>query len=420
MWPDYESGTLNANQWHSICLGFDVKKRTMYMVQNGKTLINITQPEIWAEKNRGYDTSMIGPVKLSFPEENFKEGFWGAQWSGIIISPNYVPFSGYLTDIQIFGGTLSTKEMLDITSCRLFKKGDMYSWDANDWEHYDNDLQKNKDTAVQYRIVKIPQKLLCKTAEKYTFFPDRYSFSDGFDVCRRFGGKLVDVSTSAKVNSVAAFLGKIVENPKYDETSSISTYTMYTDEKEFNVWRHRETGKLPVDPLEWNIWEPNGGMVENCAELRIVLVEPSDGEESKYIAAFNDFTCSNPIPVACEDIGELLLKFRGICRYSIIDTTYSMIEGDKNKKRFLAGNTGWMIFWDSNGELWRLSNPNEEHMYGLHSEFATYPIGKNYWSIINDTRCTYPNTEKVMLNLSPCNSTSFTCDDGTCVPMTGR
>ena len=97
-----------------------------------------------------------------------------------------------------------------------------------------------------------------------------------------------------------------------------------------------------------------------------------------------------------------------------------MIEGDKNKKRYLAGNTGWRIFWDNSGELWRLSSPKEKNMYGLHTEFATYPLGKNYWSIVNDTRCSYQNPEKVLLNLSPCNSTSFTCDDGTCIPMTDR
>ena len=418
MWPEYEGGTLNANQWHSICLGFDVNQKIIYMVQNGRTLMNISQPEIWVEKNRGYDTSMIGPVQLKYPEKKFEDGFWPTHWNGFMISRSIQPFSGFLTDIHIFGQTLSTQDMHDITSCRLSKKGDMYSWDAHNWEHFSDELQEDKNTAVEYRIVKIPRKSLCKTTAKYTFFPDSYSFSEGLDVCRRFGGKLVDVSSSANTNAVVTFLGKnIKENPKYDDSISISTYTMYTDEKEFNVWRHRETDELPSDPLIWNVGEPNGGMAENCAQL---LVQSSVGEDSKYIATFNDLTCSNPLPVACEDTGDLLFKLRGICKYSLIDTTYTMIEGDKNKKRFLAGNTGWSIFWENIGELWRLSNPKEENMYGLHTEFATYPIGKNYWSIINDTRCTYPNNEKVLLNLSPCNSTSFTCDDGTCIPMTGR
>ena len=415
--PDSGIESLNANQWHSICIGFDVQHRTIYMVQNGQTLINISQPEIWAEKNRGYDTSMIGPVKLNEKEEGFKKGKEATQWSGFMIGQANHPFSGYLTDIQIFGESLSTKEMHDITSCQLSKKGDMYAWDADDWEPYDKERQENKNPEVQYRKVKIPQQSLCKAAEKYTFFPDGLGFQESMNLCRRFGGKLIDVSTTAQRNAVVTFLGKkIKENPKYDVTIGVTSYTSYTDEKELNVWRHHETGELPVDPLIWNVGEPNGGMVENCATL---LVQ-SNMDGSKYIATFNDVGCDNPHAVACQDIGTLLLKLRGICKFSLIDNTYSMIEGDKNKKRFLAGNTGWRIFWDTNGELWRLSSPKEENMYGIHTEFATYPLGKNYWSILNDTKCTYPNNEKVLLNLSPCNSTSFTCDDGTCILMTGR
>ena len=57
-----------------ICLGFDVKQRFIYFVQNGKTLVNTSQPKIWAEKNQGYDTTMIRPVKLHFEEKNFDKG----------------------------------------------------------------------------------------------------------------------------------------------------------------------------------------------------------------------------------------------------------------------------------------------------------------------------------------------------------
>ena len=75
LWPEYEGGSLNANQWHSICFGFDVKTRIIYMVQNGITFINITQPEIWANKNRGNNTTMIGLVKS-------KEGPRLSRWYG--------------------------------------------------------------------------------------------------------------------------------------------------------------------------------------------------------------------------------------------------------------------------------------------------------------------------------------------------
>ena len=80
--------------------------------------------------------------------------------------------------------------------------------------------------------MKIPQKSLCKAIEKYTFFPDRFSFLESINLCRRFGGKLVDVSTSAKRNALVTFLGKNIKekntikilgyiiNQKYDHEHS--------------------------------------------------------------------------------------------------------------------------------------------------------------------------------------------------------
>ena len=146
--PVYEGGCLNANQWHSICLGFDAKKRFIYFVQNGDTLVNTSQPKIWAEKNRGYDTTMIGPVQIREGKGFEEEGYWYTKWSGFMVGLNTQPFSGYLTDIQIFGESLTTKEMHEITSCKLSKKGDIYSWDADHWEPFDKKLQKNLTTAL--------------------------------------------------------------------------------------------------------------------------------------------------------------------------------------------------------------------------------------------------------------------------------
>ena len=209
-----------------------------------------------------------------------------------------------------------------------------------------------------------------------------------------------------------------MDNPKYDRLGKLlNPWVAYTDAAEFNVWRHYETGELPDEPLIWNEAEPNGGMVENCAQL--VVKE----ERAKRTVLYNDLTCTykgSSARTVCQDMKEIVVKLRGMCKYSRIDTTFSMIEGEINQKRYFSGNTGWRIFWDKANELWELSSPNMENMIGTHTEFETYPLGKRFWKIVNDTRCSYPNPDKVLLNMSPCNSSSFTCDDGSCIPMTKR
>ena len=420
IWPIYKE-EINANSWHSICFGFDVEKKFMYIVHNGKTQDNVTQPDIWAKANQGFDTSITEPVVRTYPWGNATD--WHVNYVnsapvGAHLGINYWPFSGYITDYHIFGHSLSAEEMYDITTCKSFPKGDIYSWDAEDWTPFDKELQKNKATAVQYRIVDIPKSSLCKTSQKFTYFPDMYDLLGAINLCRRFGGKMVDVSTTKKAQAVVQFVSDIMDNPKYDRLGKLlNPWVAYTDAAEFNVWRHYETGELPDEPLTWNEAEPNGGMVENCAQL--VVKE----ERAKRTVLYNDLTCTykgDSARTVCQDMKEIVVKLRGMCKYSRIDTTFSMIEGEINQKRYFSGNTGWRIFWDEANELWELSSPNMENMIGTHTEFETYPLGKRFWKIVNDTRCSYPNPDKVLLNMSPCNSSSFTCDDGSCIPMTKR
>ena len=141
----------------------------------------------------------------------------------------------------------------------------------------------------------------------YTFFPDKYKHLDGSKLCQRFGGTRVDVSTRQKFEQVVAFLGAINDDPAYTtEGLDVSTFTMFTDEEEFNVWKNYETGEILEYTLDWFFAEPNGGMVENCAEI---WVNPD--KNGKWVGSWNDQTCNRPAAVACEGIREVILTLRG-------------------------------------------------------------------------------------------------------------
>ena len=172
---------------------------------------------------------------------------------------------------------------------------------------YDKELQKDESIKVQYRVVELDKSTLCNNEKKYTFFPDKYKHLDGSQLCKRFGGRRVDVSSKEKFDEVATFLGTIKDDPSWSENMDVTTYTMFTDEKEFNVWKNYETGELPQDPLNWNFAEPNGGMVENCAQVWI----NKDEDTGRWVGSYNDQTCTKPAPVACQGIGAVLLTLRG-------------------------------------------------------------------------------------------------------------
>ena len=155
-------------------------------------------------------------------------------------------------------------------------------------------------------MVDLDKSTLCNVEKKYTFFPDEYTHPDGSNLCKRFGGHLVDVSSKRKFEEVAAYLGTIKDDPAWTDSLIVTTYTMFKDEEEFNVWKNYETGELPVDSLAWAFGEPNGGMVENCAQIVINM-----DESGRWVGSFNDITCTNPEPVTCQNIGEVQLTLRG-------------------------------------------------------------------------------------------------------------
>ena len=63
IWPIYDT-EVNANQWNSFCIGSDLRSRNIFLVRNGKTVHNFSQPEIWADLNIGLDTSALEPFQV--------------------------------------------------------------------------------------------------------------------------------------------------------------------------------------------------------------------------------------------------------------------------------------------------------------------------------------------------------------------
>ena len=141
---------------------------------------------------------------------------------------------------------------------------------------------------------------------------------------------------------------------------------------------------------------------------------------NNHFLLFNDATCTYKLPVLCEGVGEVTINLRGMCDLTDIDKSYMMADGEINEKRFFTGNRGWKIYWDSEKNNWRIGNPSHNTIYGLHTAATTYPLGKNYWKIVNDTKCEYPDSNRIVLNMSPCNESEFTCDEGACIPMGKR
>ena len=90
--------------------------------------------------------------------------------------------------------------------------GDIYSFNTDDWEVYDKEIQRNCFLSVQYRVVDLDKSSLCNSDKKYLFFPDPYQHLNGSELCKRFGGERVDITSKEKSNAVVDYLLSLKED----------------------------------------------------------------------------------------------------------------------------------------------------------------------------------------------------------------
>ena len=63
IWPIYNEH-INANEWNSFCFGSNLATNSIFLVKNGVTVHNFSQPNFWTKVNIGLDTSALTPFKV--------------------------------------------------------------------------------------------------------------------------------------------------------------------------------------------------------------------------------------------------------------------------------------------------------------------------------------------------------------------
>ena len=288
-------------------------------------------------------------------------------------------------------------------------KGDWYSWNVEDWG-----LKDQENPNITYQITNETVNDVCSLSKSiYEYFPDQNPYFANHKLCNLFGGTTAVTSTEKLVNDTADF----VQRHCNMHSCWGSFYTRYNDIAKFNKWVDFETGLPADDPLIWAYGEPNGGDFENCAQVWTMF----DEERDRYYGKHNDLPCGASCPSLCQGIGTIRLTLRGLCSGTTYDTTYLMRVGHMGNRRFFQGDFGWIIQWTD--DKWQIINDlltfSVRPSRLVYHHGSLYPFGRNYWENINDTSC-IGTDDTLLLNLTPCNMSSFTCDNGFCIPMEKR
>ena len=389
---------VNARQWNHFCIQSSKSKRMVTWVYNGEIFANVSQPEYWANDQNFLTTDMLNPY---FKNKTVWQGFYLHR----ISNAKFIP-SGYITDFQIWKTDLSLQDMADITTCKKFPEGNLLQWNADDY------TSANTSLPYQYEIVEIESDGLCSRTSNYEFFPEEAASFDGaFVLCKRFGGNLLDAHSSEDYEKAFQYILTLKQSPEW-ENYLFEAYLRFSDRDVEGIWVDEETGEDMTEKIPWDYAEPNGEVGENCGFL---FTKFSTSENEQDIWRVGDISCVARQPVICENIPQLKFSLRGLCSDSLFDTRFLLRMEPKNGNRFFSGSYGWDIFFESGN--WVIQSTRYNTTKAVHSGID-YPLGRNSWQIDND-RCPSDGRE-VVLNLTPCSSSEFTCDNGVCIPMEFR
>ena len=188
----------------------------------------------------------------------------------------------------------------------------------------------------------------------------------------------------------------------------------YTDIQEEGVWRNSYTNQ-PMNITDWGGKEPNGKRTENCARLQMSWDPPHQ---------WRDTPCYRHLCFMCERQSQPILRLRGLCKDSFLFNLFTPVnDGEKGAFGYL-GLSSTNINFNTTSNLWVAKKIDDPEVWTWATNGATQAsaaLGTSEWVVYNDSRkCSADFSYKVLLTLTSCSRTEFTCKDGSCISMDVR
>ena len=285
----------------------------------------------------------------------------------------------------------------------------------------------------------IPSEDIICTAGRNVVVPIRYrTLEDAVGVCEALGKKGDYLAPFTTFNQYKKFYHNYKSNPAINKYCSHGgrfilwlPYHGWTDLndvkdiKDVNITFYNSNHQLSM----MNVWRSKKPKMKNnerpyCVIARIGydvnvswLDSTCDTWDSYY--GWDRAPCS-----ACTLLNHVSqnneFRLRGLCDRSGFDTSFMVINDEKNGMITYIGERNTIIKYDDILYQWNMTVTNNPSMSAVsHSEMSSLVIGKHTWHVSGDTGCN-SKPYSVILSLSSCNSSQFTCGGGVCIKMEQR
>jgi len=234
-------------------------------------------------------------------------------------------------------------------------------------------------------------------------FSQRLKFHEAGVKCKGLGGTQVTPTSVSDLEEM---------RESFPDIKKCSSNVFVPIKRQNGRWEDLISGR-PAPFLSWKPGQPNGLHYQNCAEVKF-------DKETGEVSGFNDVNCNvTRRCFSCRLPPSQRFTLRGLCSDSGADTRFigELEAGDENRPRWSGFCTSEISF-SATGSVWQLKDRDTDKV--LASVYAKFwPVGRHQW-LIQDGVCGSDNHTRNLTLTSCSSSSSLTCSDGTCRPISNR
>ena len=389
--------------WRHTCVSIDIDSKHVQLFENGKKQLEARVQSI----QRIGDT--LNHVAAGC----------------LYRSSRYLSMYGRVTDLQIFGRTLSAGIMEVITGCEERVKGDLLSWDDTTWIRGGTKQDIKKENLDWKRTV-------CnKLTKSYHLIPHKINnIPNSIKFCKKYSSQLAIWNNKKEFADLISYLsgknimaakecqGKVTKN-----SVTLQIWLGGQDNEEEGIWRNYYTDEV-IAPQPWAEGRPySDGESYNCMLLEITVVDKDEQNREITSAVIKDHKCAEELycPVCLVNLPILKIFVRGLCKDSVYDTVY-MFNTDDDGELLYFGQKSSMISYNRNRRQWLWSDMKDNISIATSSSpYSSLLMGVHTFDFSNvvDDPCIQDGVVR-KLKFTRCAPGKFTCNDGLCIDIDQR
>ena len=368
--------SLRPHSWSHACTNFDGDTGHVTTVINGVVTHDVTIKSILRNKTIIFEKNLIIGLVGHSNSDYQSEATTG--------------------NLNIFTVPKTVSELVSLTTTGKCTTGDHLSWTEAVWNFTGN-------------VETLTSPDLCKNQQIPNLF--YFGLLPTFDSCKNLcpriqaGGRVPYTGSQSQAEALLQqFQAISTDNSNSSKISSDFIYSPFVlDSKDKFVDFYTQTA-VPRD-LPWLPGEPNGGRSEPCSSWAI-----NGGKLFDAQCAFSPSNCM------CKFESTPILKLRGLCKNTNVDTSYTVKNVNGNIVYFGVAGTRiefsgqWMISVNMLNTS-ALTSADEE----------SFVLGRHSWIFTDESvKCKEQSPHTRGLKMTRCSEGEFTCGNGDCIVMEER